>query len=400
MNLFLMNMDREAALITFHDDLFLKDDEYSRNAVISVEPINRDSMPFSMRHVQDELLPFETEEWISHRIIPSHRDGAAGLAKVTGKNFLAASVRKARFASLTDSYWMKAQGEDIKWENVNFFRNKFSYDLGNINFGIDVKKPLLNTPDLSTNGQMKKTWRRRDGKIWLIKQGMYPEYEEPFNEKAASLILGRFCTIPFVEYELVNINGHICSICQNFLEEGQELVTAADLCRTKERPDFISVDDHLKERCRTFNIPGYKEYLDNIRIIDFIIGNYDRHLGNKAFIFDNKEMRFIGPAPIYDNGTSFWNAYVPMPPEEKTDRSETVFRKEIEHMLKKPEKINLDGVLDGLEEMLVHIYAGSRVSPEKAKAIAGITFNRTIAARNGIERAVERHYKKQKDIER
>lgn len=397
MTLLLMNMDREAALITFNEKIFLENTEYNKDTITAIEILDREALPFGMKHVKDEMLLTETEEWIEHRVIPPHRDGAAGLTKVIGKNFLAASIRKARFASLTDSFWMKARNESIKWKDINFFKNRFSYDLGNMGLGLEVKDPTLNTPDLSTNGQMKKTWRRRDSKLWLLKQGMYPDYEEPFNEKIASLILEKFCSIPFVKYDLVNINGNTCSICKSFLDEGQELVTAAELCRTKERPGFISGYDHLKERCKAFEIPGYKEYLDSIRIIDYIIGNYDRHFGNIGFIYDNKVMKFIGPAPIYDNGTSLWNAHVPMPPEERPDQAEALFRKDIEPLLKKPEKLDLSKITDDLKDMLEYIYSGSKVDPKKVKAIAGITYGRAEAAKDGIERATLIKLKKQRE---
>jgi hypothetical protein len=37
--------------------------------------------------------------------------------------------------SLSDQYWAKPESTDLKWEDVNFFDNAFSEDVGNILFG-------------------------------------------------------------------------------------------------------------------------------------------------------------------------------------------------------------------------------------------------------------------------
>ena len=42
-------------------------------------------------------------------------------------------------------------------------------------------------------------------------------------------------------------------------------------------------------------------------MIDYIIQNTDRHLGNFGFIRNVETGKFIGPAPLFDNGTAFWN---------------------------------------------------------------------------------------------
>ena len=41
-------------------------------------------------------------------------------------------------------------------------------------------------------------------------------------------------------------------------------------------------------------------------IIDFLIENTDRHYGNFGFIRDVNTLKFIKPAPVFDNGTSLW----------------------------------------------------------------------------------------------
>ena len=40
--------------------------------------------------------------------------------------------------------------------------------------------------------------------------------------------------------------------------------------------------------------------------LDYLIENSDRHYGNFGFIRDVNSLKFLGPAPLFDNGTSLW----------------------------------------------------------------------------------------------
>ena len=64
---------------------------------------------------------------------------------------------------------------------------------------------------------------------------------------------------------------------------------------------------HFLKCCDQLKIPGAQQFIDNILIVDFIIENTDRHYGNFGFIRDINTLEFLGPAPIFDNGTSLWS---------------------------------------------------------------------------------------------
>ncbi len=74
-------------------------------------------------------------EWWIDRRIPLSRSGieeAIDKLNVTNTNIL---LLKCSALSLSDQYWIKPKETDIKWEDINFFDNDFSNDIGELLFG-------------------------------------------------------------------------------------------------------------------------------------------------------------------------------------------------------------------------------------------------------------------------
>ena len=72
----------------------------------------------------------------------------------------------------------------IRREEVNFFDNDFSEDVGNALFGNDVchEKFNFSSPDNTSDGWLKKRWKIVDGVRYLVKAGSGTEKQEPINE--------------------------------------------------------------------------------------------------------------------------------------------------------------------------------------------------------------------------
>ncbi len=56
--------------------------------------------------------------------------------------------------SLSDQYWICPKDSKLVWDDINFFRNSFSEDIGDILFGADKKANILDfsSPDNTTDG--------------------------------------------------------------------------------------------------------------------------------------------------------------------------------------------------------------------------------------------------------
>ena len=252
----------------------------------------------------------DLNKWWSKRGMPDKRDGLVplmGYLRVVNKGLL----QMMNYGlSLSDAYWIKPVTDTSTWAQVNFFTNPFSMDIGKAMFGTSTKdKSEINTvsPDLSTNGWLKKTWRIKDGIRYLLKAGSDPNHQEPINEILATKLLETLNIIPFVHYSLASIKGAACCACRNFLDENTEYVPAALIYKTEPRPDDCTIYQHLINRCRAFGIENMEDFLDRMLQVDFILANSDRHLGNFGFLRDANTLEFLGPAPLFDNGTSLWN---------------------------------------------------------------------------------------------
>lgn len=378
-----MNRSDEAALLTLETSS-------EEHIIEDLEIIDQSKLPFPARYSQGPERIAALEEWIFRRLLARSRYGLNKILTVTGLNRLESSLQSYGM-TLTDGFWFKPEKDTgLSWEQINFFTNPFSYDIGNLAFGFPLSDYDFITPDLTTNGRMEKAWRRRGSSTWLLKKGSPPHFEEPFNEKVTAQILKKISKVPFVDYDVIFVHQYAASICKNFTKDGIEFVSAADIAKTEQKPSYLDMEMHLKERCKFFNIPGYKEFLIQLKIIDYITGNKDRHMGNYGFLYDSEKEKFIGPAPIYDNGSALW---CDMRTEElgepiNISRQAT---KQVTAEMKKPEDYLLpQDFTHELKDIVSNTYASVGLYSERAVYIERLLTQRYQCLVEAIERAVEK----------
>ena len=388
-------------LLMFQDEEVAKlDIDMHKNApqlVDKLVPISPELFPFALRYAPDAYKLDETANWLKKRCIPTHRKNFKQLTSVLAGSPLQ-WVLNSHGISAQDGFWLQKVGEFLKWKDVNCFDRKFDYSIGNLTFDISSPEYIYDTPDLSTGGLLPKTWRMKEDKsLWLIKYGSAPDFDEPYNEVTATKILAKVCTVDFVRYSLIDVQGKICSLCENFMTPDLELVTAAELSRTEYKPEYVTTTMHLKERCRTFRIPGYKQFLDNMFMVDYIIGNMDRNLNNFGFLYDVASGLFIGPAPIYDNGTSFWESDFNMTQDELTIRDKQKARAVVNDMSRHftPNLKPLEHIDQILFETLGNLYATEELTYIAERLRTRIDLTEKYLARHQVHDRHQNH-----DIER
>lgn len=286
------------------------DDHYIVEDILEV--YNTAAFPIGVDIIGNKPQKKSLAKWWAGRSIPGSRIGAENFEQ--RYNIKLQSLPFKNYGlSLSDQYWIKPVNEDIKWAEINFFHNKFSLDVSSMLLNASYESAQLDfmSPDSTSDGMLPKKWVRSaaDNKLYLYKAGSGPFEQEPFNELIASKIFDLLNAAPYVKYKIVHEDGRYFSVCENFIDENTELVTAANMMLTQS-PLLLNAEnkyDFLLQCCQKFNVPRVKEALDVMLAVDYIICNTDRHYGNFGFVRDVNTLQFVGTAPIYDSGTSLWN---------------------------------------------------------------------------------------------
>lgn len=263
--------------------------------------------------LQPEFLPVclsynttveAVNEWLAARMIPENREGLrkARLSFPEFENY-------GNMFSLSDQYWFKFRKSE-SWDDLNFFTNDYQTEIGKIFFTpwqVDESKMKDPSPDMTTNGVLKKAWIKEDGKSFLYKAGSKQFHQEPLSEVLASLMLEKLDIIPFVRYDLVVHGLKLCSKCANFVTSDTEFVPASHIYNREPRPLEESHYDHLMRMCRMFDIDERetRQFITAMIAADSITCNTDRHLGNFGLLRNVETGKFIGFAPLFDSGNSY-----------------------------------------------------------------------------------------------
>lgn len=244
-------------------------------------------------------------EWWTDRAIPASRLGVREALENLNIANTKMLLLKCFGLSLSDGYWICPKDSGITWENVNFFDNDFSEDIGDILFGETKKDNIINfsSPDNTSDGNLKKRWKIINGKRCLIKGGSNPFMGQPFNEVIAYKISQKL-KIDHIPYWIMWDKGLPYSVCEDFVTRDTELITAWRIMQTQKKSNSTSVYQHFVNCCNTLGIDGAIPFLDRMITLDYIIANEDRHFNNFGVLRDIHTLEWLGFAPIYDSGSS------------------------------------------------------------------------------------------------
>ena len=268
---------------------------------VSITSIKKDKierLPLGMSPTSESLT-----RWLRHRTIPANRAYAQNFLSKNGlsENDFIGILQICKGLSLTDCYWVTYPNDQKTFAEVNLFDNRFSQVLSQIAFtgyGSSPASKFRSSPEFTTNGMLPKAWRRKEGKVLLYKggtSGLANTGKEPYSEFYAAQV-AEAMGIPHVTYGLSKWKGQLCSTCELFTSKDISFVPASTLISTSKISQIIDwFDDH-----------GWKNDLADMLVLDAIIRNTDRHLGNFGFLVDNHTNQLLRPAPIFDNGLSLY----------------------------------------------------------------------------------------------
>ena len=284
------------------------DDVLGRITAVN-DVIHREHLPVGIVHPlrHNEVIDRGAlNKWWCGRSIPASRMGIADAFEILGIYDPSELLTKCFGLSLSDHYWIKPSGNSMKWEDINFFDNEFSDDIGDVLFGTSTKSSGFDffSPDNTSDGNLKKRWKIIDGKRCLLKSGSMPYRQQPYNEVIASIIMDKL-GIDHVPYSVINIGNEPFSICEDFITKDTELVSAYRVLQIRGKENHENDYLHYINTCKEIGV-DISAAVDDMIVVDYIIANEDRHFNNFGLLRNAETLEWIGAAPIFDSGTSLW----------------------------------------------------------------------------------------------
>lgn len=299
-------------------------------------------------------------KWWAKRSIPASRSGLRETLDLLHMSVPQELLAKCYGLSLSDQYWISPKDKPLMWKEINFFDHDFSEDVGNLLFGYGEFSDSMSliSPDNTSDGQLIKKWKIADGKRVLIKGGSNPYQQEPLCEVIASGIAERLC-IPHTKYTLLWEHEKPFSVCQDFITSETELVSAYHIMQSRKKPNDLSDYEFYLNCAEQLGVKNIREQTEKMIVLDFLIGNEDRHFNNFGLIRNAVTLEWIGVAPIFDCGTSLWyntqeslikplSPNLPAKPFKKTHREQIKLVKDFSWVDLKA----LDGMKEEMEEIL------------------------------------------------
>ena len=263
-------------------------------------------------------------EWWKLRAIPDSRKGIrqvlSRLSEATSQSLMLSSYG----LSLADHYWIQPVGQELYWKDLNFYENDFGDELGDILTDSERERSVSDgisklSPSVSVNGDMKKKWIIRGGRRYLLKVNPNYHSQQAVNEVIAGKLHERLGWKNYVSYDMGTIyisgRGYPCSLSPMFTSAETEFVSAYQIVADYKVPNDVSLYEALIRQAVSLGADEQevRAFLEYMILTDFILTNTDRHLNNFGFIYDPRQHRLSGMAPLFDTGNSLFYDYDVIP---------------------------------------------------------------------------------------
>lgn len=183
-----------------------------------------------------------------------------------------------RCVSLTDVFWVRGEEEHVSFREINLYENHLNntfMDIALKGRQYTVENECL-ARDLSTQGCFPKAWQRTEGGFRLLKGGGRDAVKR-------ELLASRICRcfdVSQVLYERDYFDGEEVSASSNITSMDYSIVSMESF-----EIYAANHDRDVKEYILSLDRHNY--YMMNI--VDYLIGNTDRHWGNWGVLVRNSD---------------------------------------------------------------------------------------------------------------
>lgn len=287
----IMHMDRMVAAVSTLGHVKLLDEQFMPYDIYLEE-----SNEFDVR--VNNLANFY--HWCASRFLSLDRTYAKEIMNSLGVSQAITDQDRAQISlsyhcvSLNDVYWVRTESETVTFAELNLYDNPLNEAL----IPLPLKGKHLTVtnqelaPDLSTKGCFPKAWIRTGTEFRLLKDGGEDVVRR---ELLASKICQCF-DIPQVAYEEYFYDGEM--VTQSIIVTSKRYSMV-----TKMAYDVYAINndlDTIEECIRLDPIVYY-----GMNILDYLVGNTDRHPENWGFLIDNETNRPVSLYPLMDFNMSF-----------------------------------------------------------------------------------------------
>lgn len=327
----------------------------SCNKILSYKTIyNTKLLPYGTFTTNKLLEHSLINNWHDSRSIPAKRQNLERIINVLGYT-PADGFMQSLGVSLTDQFWIKDKSSNLTWEDVNFYDNEFSsiFLLASQNI-----QSSGFSPDFTTDGMLEKFWISSMNEPILIK------FDSMYNNLLAANEVVVFHiaqelgikTTPYFQYK---IQDRLACACPCYIKDKYTDYVNAMQIRHMHigEPGFKLVDFMDKNM-------NLKSDLDNIRILDILIHNEDRHEKNIGVSIQNYDLNTAELIPAFDNGSCL--GYNRCSNNTISKDNMKFFGKKREDVVKDITIIpNID--LNKIKQIIIDIYQLYNISNERLK---------------------------------
>lgn len=289
----------EDTFASLHDEHYgsdLHDDNYNSDLAdnISSQEVKEADVDILVNNITNFYF------WCAKRLLTLDRQYAKEILNSIGLKQAVTDRDRAEITlsyhclTLTDVYWVKEIDENISFMDINIYDNHLN------NAFVDVSlrgkqmtvqnKSLIR--DITTNGCFPKAWVRREGDFYLYKNGGSDAVEK---EVLASRICQCFKCSQIIYNEGI-YDGEKVSVSRIMTSKQYSIVSKEDF-------DIYAANHNINSMKYILNIDSYNFYMMNI--IDYIVGNTDRHWENWGLLVDNEKNKPVGLYPLMDFNKAF-----------------------------------------------------------------------------------------------
>ena len=244
--------------------------------------------------------------WCSSRVLPPDRKYAKEILNSIGAKQAVTDRDRAAIAisyhglSLTDVYWIKFNRENVSFADLSLFRHSLSGAFADVSLNgrsltvqnAEMLKPNDAAGDIGTRGVAPKAWIRESGTFYLLKNG---DERDVKAELLASKI-ARCFRADSVACERSTLEGKPVSRSRIITSEDESLVSM-------EAVDVYCANHELDRDAFVLKKDAYAYHMMNL--IDYLVGNTDRHWGNWGFLVSNDTNKLEKLYPLMDFNKSF-----------------------------------------------------------------------------------------------